>query len=392
MNKKTTVFNPQEYRSLVAPRSRLHVLRWLVLTVAAAFILAGPSAPQTGPKTPDKLLLKDYRPWSIYKIPHTSIVKARYAAIDVHAHAYADTEEKIAGWVRVMDEVGIEKAVIMTAATGKQFDEIAAKYRKHPGRFELWCGIDFTGYDQSGFGPAAMAELERCRRAGAAGVGEISDKGQGISYGTGESRVFAKMHLDDPRLNALWEKCADLGLPVNIHIGEDQWMYGPMDETNDGLMNAFAWRLDNQPGLLFHDQLLATLERTAVKHPRTIFIACHFGNCCADLGRLGAMLDAHPNLYADISARYGETAAIPRFMAGFYKRFQDRLLYGTDMGNACEMYQATFRILETADEHFYEFELFDYHWPLHGFALGDGILKKIYRDNALKIAGKIKGR
>jgi hypothetical protein len=79
-------------------------------------------------------------------------------------------------------------------------------------------------------------------------------------------------------------------------------------------------------------------------------------------------------------------------MAGFYERYQDRLLYGTDMGSAREMYQATFRILETADEHFYEFELFDYHWPLHGFALGDGILKKIYRDNALKIAGKIKGR
>jgi hypothetical protein len=79
-------------------------------------------------------------------------------------------------------------------------------------------------------------------------------------------------------------------------------------------------------------------------------------------------------------------------MAGFYKRYQDRLLYGTDMGDAREMYQATFRILETADEHFYELELFDYHWPLHGFALGGGILKKIYRDNALKIAGKIKGR
>jgi predicted TIM-barrel fold metal-dependent hydrolase len=354
--------------------------------------LATQASSQIAPQTPDKLLLREYRPRSIYKIPQTKVPKARYAAIDAHAHPYANTDEEIVNWVRTMDEVGIEKAVILTAATRKEFNEIAAKYRKHPGRFELWCGIDFTGYDQSGFGPAAIAELESCRRAGAAGVGEISDKGQGISYGTGESRVFAKMHLDDPRLNALWEKCADLGLSVNVHIGEDQWMYGPMDETNDGLMNAFAWRLDNQPGLLSHDQLLATLERTAVKHPRTIFIACHFANCCADLGRLGTMLDAHPNLYADISARYGETAPIPRFMAGFYERYQDRLLYGTDMGDAREMYQATFRILETADEHFYEFELFDYHWPLHGFALADGILKKIYRDNALKIAGKIKGR
>jgi len=79
-------------------------------------------------------------------------------------------------------------------------------------------------------------------------------------------------------------------------------------------------------------------------------------------------------------------------MAGFYEKYQDRLLYGTDMGTEREMYRTMFRILETADEHFYEFELFDYHWPLHGFALGDEILKKVYRDNALKIAERVKGR
>ena len=32
-----------------------------------------------------------------------------------------------------------------------------------------------------------------------------------------------------------------------------------------------------------------------------------------DLARLGELLDRYPNLYADISARYGETGPIPRF-------------------------------------------------------------------------------
>ena len=99
-------------------------------------------------------------------------------------------------------------------------------------------------------------------------------------------------------------------------------------------------------------------------NPNTVFIACHFANCCYNLEILGAMLDKYPNLYADISARYAETATIPRYMAAFYDKYQDRLLYGTDMGFDNSMYETTFRILETADEHFYRTEQFNYHWAL----------------------------
>ena len=55
------------------------------------------------------------------------------------------------------------------------------------------------------------------------------------------------------------------------------------------------------------------------------------------------------------------------------------------MGFDKSMYMVTFRILESQDEHFYEIDQFGYHWPLYGFGLGDKILKKVYRDNALNI-------
>jgi predicted TIM-barrel fold metal-dependent hydrolase len=97
------------------------------------------------------------------------------------------------------------------------------------------------------------------------------------------------------------------------------------------------------------------------------------------------MLDAYPNLYADISARYAESAPIPRYMKAFYDRYQDRLLYGTDMGYGTDMYRITFRILQSADEHFYETGQFGYHWAMNGFGLSDGVLRKIYHDNAEKI-------
>lgn len=328
---------------------------------------------------PDELLLRDYRPRSIFNVPQTRIEKARYPVIDVHSHAYAKTEIEVDRWVTTMDAVGLERTVIMTGATGERFDELLRLYRRHPTRFEVWCGIDFTGFDQPGFGPGAVAELERCARLGAAGVGELSDKGGGLRRNSGG------MHLDDPRMDPLLEKCAELGLAVNVHVGEDRWMYEPMDAHNDGLMNAYKWRIEKTPGVLSHDEVVATLDRAVGKHPRTTFIACHFANCCFDLTRLGRMLDAHPNLYADIGARFGETAPIPRAMAKFFERYQDRLLYGTDMGYNAEMYRTTFRILETADEHFYAQDLFNYHWPLHGFNLPDPILEKVYAANARRM-------
>jgi hypothetical protein len=52
------------------------------------------------------------------------------------------------------------------------------------------------------------------------------------------------------------------------------------------------------------------------------------------------------------------------------------------MGTNLNMYRVTFRILETADEHFYERDHFGYHWPLYGLFLSDQTLRKIYRNNA----------
>jgi predicted TIM-barrel fold metal-dependent hydrolase len=334
---------------------------------------------------PENLLLKNYRPVSIYKIPVTHITKAKYTVIDMHSHPYAESAADIDQWVKNMDAAGIQKTILLSHATGAKFDSLYEAYSKYPDRFELWCGFDYTGYDKPGYGPAAVAELERCYKVGARGVGELGDKGKGLFYC--EPKAYG-MHLEDPRMDPLLEKCAELGLPVNIHVADPIWMYQPMDSTNDGLMNAYEWRLDNQPGIVGHDGMVEILENAVKRHPHTTFVACHFANCSNDLNMLGKLLDQYPNLYADISARYAETAPIPRFTRAFYEKYQDRLLYGTDMGFDSEMYQITFRILESNDEHFYEIGQFGYHWALNGFGLSDEVLKKLYHDNALKVLKK----
>jgi predicted TIM-barrel fold metal-dependent hydrolase len=334
------------------------------------------------PASPETILLKDYRPKSIYKIPVTSVPRAKFPVIDMHSHAYAKTPAEISQWVKNMDDVGIEKTILLTETSGQAFTDVQRKFAAYPGRFEIWCGFDYRGFDQPGFGPQALQALEKCHDAGAGGVGELHDKGKGM---VSDSVKAFGMHPDDARMDSLFDRCGQLGMPVSLHVADPIWMYQPMDKHNDGLMNAFRWRLDNQPGIVGLSGMIDILERTLKKHSHTTFIACHFANLDYDLARLGEVFERHPNLYADISARYGETAPIPRFAANFYAKHADRLVYGTDMGFDKEMYQVTFRILETWDEHFYESEMFSYHWALNGFGLSDEILHKVYRTNAENI-------
>jgi uncharacterized protein len=345
------------------------------------FALLGASSLQA--QNAESILLKDYRPVSIFKVPVTTIERAAFPIIDVHTHNYAVNDEEIKGWLKAMDACGIEKSIVLTEASGPGFDSIYSLYSKYGNRFDVWCGFDYTGYDKPGFGPAAVKELERCFKAGAKGVGEEGDKGLGMFFNPVKAWG---MHFDDPRMKPLFEKCAQLGMPISIHVADPIWMYEKMDSTNDGLMNAQTWRIDmTKPGIIGFDALVQTLENVIKNNPKTIFIACHFANLNHDLGKLGAMFDKYPNFYADISARYAESAPIPRAMKEFFNKYQDKLLYGTDMTFDNSMYRTTFRILESNDEHFYETDLFGYHWPLYGFGLSKEVLKKLYRENAHKI-------
>ena len=328
---------------------------------------------------PTQLKLKDFRPKSIFRIPVTKIKKAKFTAIDMHSHAFAKTDEEVAKWVRTMDEAGIGKTIVLTGATGAAFDSLYFLYSKYPARFELWCGFDLTGYKEPGGIEKAIKELERCHKVGASGVGELSDKGAGLHYRGG----FGP-HINDPLIKPLIKRCGELMMPVNIHVADPYWMYLPMDSTNDGLMNAYTWRIDStKEGIIGHAQLIKTLNDVVRDNPNTTFIACHFANCEYDLSILGSLLDKYQNLYADASARFGETSTIPRYMASFYNKYQNKLLYGTDNIPEPDMYEITFRILETLDEHFYYYRF--YHWPSYGFGLNDRILKKVYQANAKKI-------
>lgn len=332
------------------------------------------------------ILLRNYNPVNVNNIPQTYVEKARYAVLDMHAHDYAATPEEVTRWVANMDACGIEKTNVMHCSwIGEDFETVLKKYEAHKDRFNFWCCFDYSHYGQEDFAAHCIAQLVKAHDMGAIGVGELGDKGMGDTYARpvpGEG-----IHIDDPALSPVLDKCAELDMPISIHIAEPYWMYLPLDSTNDGLMNAGNWHIDTSvPGIYDYDQLIQSFENAVAAHPNTTFIACHYLNMNQDYQRLGALLDKYPNLYVDISARVAESAQVPRATRAFLIKYQDRVLFGTDNGMEPSMYRTVFRTLETEDEHYYVSD-FGYHWHLSAFYLPDEVLKKLYRTNAEKVLG-----
>ena len=360
--------------------------------------------------TLDNLLLKDYHPESIFNVPQTRIEKAKYPVIDFHnniGETAPATPERIDEFVKTMDSLGVEKVVITGEVhpTPEDFSRLRRNFSKHPGRFDFFCTFDLSAANEPEFARKAIKSLEGCYRLGAVGVGEIVDKGKGLQVPVGESfpgpqseeiihadshllgpNFVGAPHLDDDRMDPLLERCRQLGMPVHIHVADPIWTYLPTNGKNDGLPDAYNWKTQVVPGMWGYDELIQSLDRAAQKHPKTVFVAAHFANLGHDLPRLGQMLDRNPNLFANTSARFNEVATIPRQANEFFRKYPDRILYGTDHDYYDPVAErTTFRILETSDEHFYQPNFYRFLWPMYGLGLPDAVLAKVYRENALSV-------
>jgi uncharacterized protein len=333
--------------------------------------------PKPGPM--DAITARDWAPVDSLVLPVTEVATARYPAIDVHAHNNARTPEQLAAWVRTMDEVGVATTIVLTGSTGEQFDRTADLYLTRPDRFQIFCGVLATNIDRPDYPQRAAAELERCFKKGARGVGELSDKGMGFASAARLPRD-KRLHGDDPRLDPFFTKCAELKIPVIAHIADHPSCWKPLDVYQERAPQYQHFNLYGKD-IPSHAELIATRDRMVAKHPKTTFISCHLGNQGHDLGTLGQALDKYPNLFLDISARDYEVGRTPRAASKFLAGYKDRVLFGTDMGREPSMYRAWWRLFETADECM----LGRVWWRYYGLELPANVLEAVYTGNARRL-------
>jgi predicted TIM-barrel fold metal-dependent hydrolase len=382
----------------------------------SAFLLASkmPATARTLPPhssgDPAKpLQLADFQPRSMLHVPETKVLRSRYPVIDIHTHlsltaksvngvGIGETMKYLAtpeAALALMERKNIRVMVNLTGGVGKGLDETIDKFQKpHPDRFVIFTEPWWERTNQPGYSQFQAGEIIRAHRAGARGLKVLKTLGLYLREGVFKGPL---MKIDDPRFDPMWETCGSLGIPVAIHVSDPEAFFLPIDRFNERFEE-----LNNHPAWSFHDhdfpsnaELLEARNRVLARHPKTQFVVLHVGNNAENLPYVGECMDRFPNMHVELAARIGELGRQPRMSRKFFEKYQDRILFGTDgVPNRTDtpqqafndqLYEIYYRFLETEDEYF------DYapapvppqgRWRIYGLDLPDGILKKVYFENA----------
>jgi predicted TIM-barrel fold metal-dependent hydrolase len=243
-----------------------------------------------------------------------------------------------------------------------------------------------TGIPLRGVGPGwaqtAVPQLEADVKAGAVGVGEVG-KGFGL---TATKADGSRLAIDEPLLDPFWAACARLGIPAFIHTAEPQEFFQQPDMHNERWLelSLFSDRRNYGPGKPTFEQLMTERNNLFKRHPKTTFIAAHFGWHANDLGRAAKLLDENPNVLLEVGAILYDLGRQPRAAHDFFVKYQNRILFGKDAFEP-EEYPYYWRVFETKDEYFDYYRGYHAFWKLYGMDLPDAVLKKLYYENALRI-------
>ncbi len=335
------------------------------------------------------LKLRNWEPRSMLKVKVTKVDRPKFVAIDAHNHlgggAKLLTPQRVKRYLKEMDAAGVETVVNLDGGWGKRLKEtLAALDEAHPGRFLTFALINWKGIDDDDWSERETKRLEESFKAGAKGLKFHKRLGLGVRYK--DKRLVP---VDDPKLDPVWEMCAKYGRPVMIHSSDPAAFFTPLDRFNE------RWHeLNEHPNWLFYgerypsrEEVLAQRNRMIAKHPNTTYLCAHMANNPEDLATLGRWLDTYPNMYVDIDARISELGRQPYTARRFFLKYQDRILFGTDTTPRREAFRINYRFLETDDEYFdcRESHHLQGFWMIYGVFLPDDVLKKVYRENALKI-------
>ena len=330
------------------------------------------------------LRLSDFQPRSMLVSPVHEIRRPKFPVIDYHNHLDALDPSDV---LRVMDECGLERIVNITMRNGEAGLRMIHKFHQADSdRFSTYGWMDWSDLHLSGFFERCVDRLEELVEHGACGLKLWKDLGTSVRDVDGNL-----LRVDDERLAPLFEKAAELHVPIMFHIADPDAFFQPIDNYNERYEELAA-----HPEWSFHgsrfdkSQLLAQRDRVFARHPKTTFVAAHVAEHPEDLAYVSRLLELHSNLYVDIGARCAELGRQPYTAREFFLKYSGRILFGTDLIPDVNMYRLHYRFLETRDEYF------EYpshasrqgRWNIYGLFLPDDVLRWVYRENALLLLKK----
>ena len=326
--------------------------------------------------------VEEYEPISTLKVEEHLLTRAKFPFIDVHNHQFTMPVQNLDKLVKDMDDLNMAVMVNLSGFRGKYLEwSLENVNEEYSNRFTLFMNIDFEQLDEEGWPNETLAMMEEAVKMGVKGLKVY--KNLGLTETDNEGN---RIKVDDPRLDAIWSKCGELGIPVLIHTGEPAAFWLPKDKYNERWLELkqYPSRYKDPEKNPSFEEVMGEQHNVFRKHPKTKFIAAHLGWFGNDLPRLGKLLDEMPNVYTEIGAVLAELGRQPVTARAWLINYQDRVLMGKDTYKK-EEYYTYFRVLETNDEYFDYYRKRHAHWKMYGLALPDSVLQKIYYKNAINV-------
>ncbi len=269
-----------------------------------------------------------------------------------------------------------------------------AQVASHPALVAYAATFSMSGWDAPGWQQQAIQGLDADFAAGAVAVKVW--KNIGMSVRDAQGRLVM---IDDPKFDPVFDYIRRRQKVLIGHQGEPYNCWLPIDDmTVKGDKEYFRehpqYHMFLHPELPSYEQQMAARDRMLNRNPHLKFMGAHMASLEWSVDRLAAFLDRYPNTMVDLAARMGQVQVQSNHdrdkVRRFFIRYQDRLIYGTDLtqdrdadakemrGDAHTTWLRDWQYLATD----LTFSVPDLDAPVHGLGLPKNVVRKIYSANA----------
>ena len=361
-------------------RSRLLLVALPALgTLLAGYLSFQSSAVASQPQTP----------------PSTEQALKSFAAmrpIDVHVHVFKEDPafqallERLN--LKLLNILVVDDTLSYRKSLEPQIKDALALVRSSHGHIDLCTTLDPYKFSDPSFGAETVKQLDRAFAQGAVAVKIWKNIGMEIKDRDGKFIM-----PDDPKFRPIYQDIARRGKTLMAHLAEPDVAWGPPDPSDPSwsyYQENPQWFLYNKPGFPSKQEILKARDQLLAENPNLRVVGVHLGSMEKNLDNIAAHLDRYPNFAVDTAARMEYLMmAPPEKVRAFLVKYQDRVLYGTDLDllatadvqESLKEWQSTYardwKFLATD-------ETFDWEGKkVHGLKLPEPVLQKIFRDNAL---------
>ena len=317
--------------------------------------------------------------------------------IDVHSH-YQHSRSYLPSFLKKWN---MRSVLVDVAKEGPEGVERSwGHYQNHattqPDLYFLCSSLIGTGIDAPDFATNAITLLEEEINSGARMVKVWKNFGMVTQD---ESGNF--IQIDDTRLQPIWEYLKSKGIPVMAHIAEPEQAWRELDPQNPHYgyyKNNPQYHAFTIPEIPSYETIIAARDRWIKNNPELQILCAHLGSMSHDLDMVASRLDQYPNMSIEIGARIGDLARQDsEKVSAFFDTYQDRILFGSDYGNAMEETSMTTDQLNEEEKNLeqnytrlWRYLASDDSLEIRGqkskgLHLNQNILEKVYAKNAINL-------